>query len=658
MTFITQDNGVVSTDNSSSLNLASGDSYIGTYEEVSEYSEIVVLVILDFANSQQASLKFNFSSDESNNVITKTAVISSSSFSHTAVVIGRYFKVSLLADQGTSAIGAIQTIYHTNKSIGINTTASSVLNDNADTTINRSLITGQTTSQNGFSNVSLTQINPMSNTLNISLREPTSAFGELRSTSLSPIIQITTMYDLISPQVWQTLISNTGSISSSGMKYTISNSLGSSDYTILKSVADCHYRAGQGMLIRFTALYPNGYIANTRQLAGYSNVGNGLFFGYNGSNSSFGIIYRKNGRNQIVKLTITTASSASGTATITLNGTAYNVSLTNASGDTHFTASQIANQITYSGWDVRNIGATIEFSSVIAGPLTGVYSYTAGGSGSAANFTTITTGVNPIDTFIAQSDWNIDTMDGSGPSGMTLNTAFGNVYQISFQWLGYGDIFFYIENNQTGFLQPVHLLEYDNANTTPSLQIPHGPIRYQIENFGVPNIQPVVAGSSAAAFIEGESIPYGPRFSFSNEKSVSSSGNVVLSLTNNYQENGYGNQTNVKITSITISTIGSGNVIIQVYLNATLGNNTTSNFPDWTPINATYSSVLSDTTASTLTDGIIIYQTTNASNTTSIVPQNVFDTVLYTGQIISITAQKSGGGTTDTLVAITWVEDK
>lgn len=31
MTFITQDNGVVSTNNSSTLNLASGETYTGTY---------------------------------------------------------------------------------------------------------------------------------------------------------------------------------------------------------------------------------------------------------------------------------------------------------------------------------------------------------------------------------------------------------------------------------------------------------------------------------------------------------------------------------------------------------------------------------------------------------------------------------------------------
>ena len=47
-----------------------------------------------------------------------------------------------------------------------------------------------------------------------------------------------------------------------------------------------------------------------------------------------------------------------------------------------------------------------------------------------------------VDTIIPQSSWNVDPLDGTGPSGATLNLAKGNIFQIVFTWYGYGVIEF------------------------------------------------------------------------------------------------------------------------------------------------------------------------------------------------------------------------
>lgn len=47
-----------------------------------------------------------------------------------------------------------------------------------------------------------------------------------------------------------------------------------------------------------------------------------------------------------------------------------------------------------------------------------------------------------VDTITTQSAWNVDPLNGSGPSGATLNLAKGNIFQIVFTWYGYGVIEF------------------------------------------------------------------------------------------------------------------------------------------------------------------------------------------------------------------------
>ena len=47
-----------------------------------------------------------------------------------------------------------------------------------------------------------------------------------------------------------------------------------------------------------------------------------------------------------------------------------------------------------------------------------------------------------VDTIIPQASWNVDPLDGTGPSGLTLNLALGNIFQITFTWYGYGVIEF------------------------------------------------------------------------------------------------------------------------------------------------------------------------------------------------------------------------
>lgn len=90
-----------------------------------------------------------------------------------------------------------------------------------------------------------------------------------------------------------------------------------------------------------------------------------------------------------------------------------------------------------------------------------------------------TTGI-PVDTFIPQSVWNIDKMDGFGCSGIKLDLTASHIFVIDFQWLGVGTIRYgFAINGTVHFCHAIH-----NANITTGVYMrrPNLPVRYEIEN--------------------------------------------------------------------------------------------------------------------------------------------------------------------------------
>ena len=87
-----------------------------------------------------------------------------------------------------------------------------------------------------------------------------------------------------------------------------------------------------------------------------------------------------------------------------------------------------------------------------------------------------------VDTPIAQADWNIDKLDGTGPSGVTLDLTKSQILWSDFEWLGVGSV-------RTGFVIngqfiPVHIFHHANEIegtyiTTASLSC-----RYELTNTG------------------------------------------------------------------------------------------------------------------------------------------------------------------------------
>lgn len=89
-----------------------------------------------------------------------------------------------------------------------------------------------------------------------------------------------------------------------------------------------------------------------------------------------------------------------------------------------------------------------------------------------------------VDTPVAQSSWNQDTLDGSGsasnPSGLTLDSSKAQILYIDVEWLGLGTV-------RTGFIIdgafiPVHNFNHANLVNTTYITTASLPLRYEMTN--------------------------------------------------------------------------------------------------------------------------------------------------------------------------------
>lgn len=83
---------------------------------------------------------------------------------------------------------------------------------------------------------------------------------------------------------------------------------------------------------------------------------------------------------------------------------------------------------------------------------------------------------------IPQSSWNVDRLDGSGSSGLTIDFTKGQIFSIDYEWLGLGRVRFGFYLN--GKLYYAHYLTNLNALTAPYITSPNQPVRYEIRQTG------------------------------------------------------------------------------------------------------------------------------------------------------------------------------
>lgn len=86
------------------------------------------------------------------------------------------------------------------------------------------------------------------------------------------------------------------------------------------------------------------------------------------------------------------------------------------------------------------------------------------------------------DTRIPQSQWNLDTLDGYGPSGINLDPTKVQIFTLDFQWLGAGRA--RMGFNLDGVIIYAHEFIHANLSTQVYMANPNLPIRYEVISTG------------------------------------------------------------------------------------------------------------------------------------------------------------------------------
>ena len=86
----------------------------------------------------------------------------------------------------------------------------------------------------------------------------------------------------------------------------------------------------------------------------------------------------------------------------------------------------------------------------------------------------------PTNTRVAQANWNQDRLDGTGPSGLTLDSSKSQILYIDVEWLGLGTV-------RTGFIidgvfVPAHNFDHANLITATYITTASLPLRYEMTN--------------------------------------------------------------------------------------------------------------------------------------------------------------------------------
>lgn len=87
-----------------------------------------------------------------------------------------------------------------------------------------------------------------------------------------------------------------------------------------------------------------------------------------------------------------------------------------------------------------------------------------------------------VDTRVPQASWNLDTLDGNGPSGINLDYTKTQIMFIDYEWLGVGRVRFGWFVNGTPYY--CHQVLNTNVLSLVYMSMPNLPLRYELRNDG------------------------------------------------------------------------------------------------------------------------------------------------------------------------------
>lgn len=452
--------------------------YVGSFSDISQYHGISTLVDGNAASAATGTLQMQFSHD--NIKIHRDISVTTSDIASTAPrtlgVVANYYRLLYTNTSNSICSFEVQTMYHTTQ-VGTVSRLNQTLTTNSDVTNVRAAIVAADSNDN-FGNVKKDD----DSSLLVHITHPLDPFGGLITNKLYPLVQRKFIKGT-NPLLDHTLQHDGGTVSASTCELVCSTSTTTSSIAQYLSKKISVYEPGQGIVSRFTARFGTA-VSDTTAIIGVGTPENGLFIGYNGTD--FGLLRKTKGDVEIRKLQITAGADGNGGSfTITLNsGESSSITVASSATIGEVVKSIYDQDIFHTiggGWIKHIYGDSIIFVSIGTDTRSGTYTLTDTDSGVTGTFSTLLTASSATDTWVNQTDWNADPADNTATLPL-LDFSKGNVFQIMYQWLGYGLITLQIENPIDGKFVVAHRIQYANSNTEPTLENPDVPFMIECNN--------------------------------------------------------------------------------------------------------------------------------------------------------------------------------
>lgn len=176
-----------------------------------------------------------------------------------------------------------------------------------------------------------------------------------------------------------------------------------------------------------------------------------------------------------------------------------------------------------------------------------------------------------VDLTINQANWNIDTMNGKGASGYTLDFTKRQIFAFQLQWLGVGDVVCAVDID--GQLWPVHIFQNPNqGDQYPYMRRAYLPVRYEIENVSAASGATLRQVCSCVTSYGGFN-PRGKIFALRRATLVSLA-NANETHAMSFRLKAANNRKTLNPLQISAICTSGGYIIMRVYLYATLTNAT------------------------------------------------------------------------------------
>jgi hypothetical protein len=261
-----------------------------------------------------------------------------------------------------------------------------------------------------------------------------------------------------------------------------------------------------------------------------------------------------------------------------------------------------------------------------------------------------------LETKVLQSEWNVDKLDGTGPSDVALDISKAQIMFSEYEWLGAGSV-------RLGFAIDGNFIvahQFNHANIVDSVYITTAslPIRYEIENIGVTSSSSSMKQICATVISNGGYTRRTEAWSAARTSTVNVSSDfyplVSIRMTD-------GRTDSVIIPSaVSILPIAQGNYEWALIRNATITGGT------WTTHTPSTGNVQYNIDATSMTGGTVVVEglmsSSNQANTAINLDDSLLRFDLQLGRTNSATpvsdtltlAIRSLGGTQSAIGSISW----